>query len=370
MSWHAGCYRKRAGDKFPRFVFGNATRRGNNIILPAEVVPKHWKEDYDYGRLGDAYMCPFQCDICHFRNLKRRDPQGSNVQDVRLLVAIRRANLDAFWGRASSTVEGNQRVLKRLIEIGKGEYGLKNFLPPMGPHPVEDLWGMGLAVTLLGKSLDKGRHSLHVQFQTVRKTRAAFSNLLWGASVHTLTMGVMARDVMKTFLTDNPAYSLWFERFANGMHSRMGDDIRQNIGITRKQMKHLLARVDTDFLEWEGDVDKARFFCRAGLFFISAYLGSLRGEEVPRIVRKEFIDLNKESLVHPETPHCVLPLFGRFKGDRNVASCYVFRIVTKFRSGLDMQRWVKRSMDLESEKRAFYLFSDVQGKQEAKRIYL
>ena len=46
-------------------------------------------------RHGDHLLFPFQCDLCYFRNLTNRDP-GQSVECVRLIVAIRRANLDAF----------------------------------------------------------------------------------------------------------------------------------------------------------------------------------------------------------------------------------------------------------------------------------
>ena len=49
-------------------------------------------------RNGDHLMIPFKCELCHYRNLKKMDPVGDK-EDVTLLRAIRRANLDAFWSR-------------------------------------------------------------------------------------------------------------------------------------------------------------------------------------------------------------------------------------------------------------------------------
>jgi hypothetical protein len=48
-------------------------------------------------RNGDNLLIQFQCDVCHFRNIKRRDPRIGDRKDVRLLKDIRVANLDAFW---------------------------------------------------------------------------------------------------------------------------------------------------------------------------------------------------------------------------------------------------------------------------------
>ncbi len=44
----------------------------------------------------DNLVKPFQCDLCHFRNLFGRDPVINLGQDVRVLKFIRRANLDAL----------------------------------------------------------------------------------------------------------------------------------------------------------------------------------------------------------------------------------------------------------------------------------
>ena len=46
---------------------------------------------------------PFQYDLYHFRNLTQRDRYQSGA-DVKLVVDIRCANLDAFWAREPGTV--------------------------------------------------------------------------------------------------------------------------------------------------------------------------------------------------------------------------------------------------------------------------
>ena len=47
-------------------------------------------------RDGDFLPTPFQCDICHFRNIQGRDPSCLDVKDVRLLQDIRHANINAL----------------------------------------------------------------------------------------------------------------------------------------------------------------------------------------------------------------------------------------------------------------------------------
>ena len=317
---------------------------------------------YTHGRNGDHMVTPFQCDLCHFRNLFYRDPRLSSSNDKNALVAIRRANIDAFWSRSPGTINNTRTGIKRMLEINETVFGLPDLLPNMGPHPIEDNWGMGLAVVMLHKSLDKGKYRNTVQFETVRKVRSAYSNV-WGASKHTMTQGVMARDVMKIFVTNCPSHCLWFERFVKGMHCRMGDERRPDVALSRNVMLLLMAYADMDY-EASVTGERKRFIARAGLFYLSTFLGGLRGEEVPRVVRKYFVLLNEESRAHI-TPHCVLPLYGRFKGEGGVARCFVLRICCKSKHGFDMAKWVDKTVDNEYDKVNMYLFSDEQGRKES-----
>jgi hypothetical protein len=199
--------------------------------LVGEVIDQKEDRAFKYARKGDNYMCPFQCDLCQFRNVTGRDPDPSIASDGLLFVAIRRAILDSFWGRAESTVVNNLRDLKKFKSLGVDKLGLKCMLPEMGPFPLGDTWGMGIALVLLERTKDKGKYADTLQFQTARRLRSVYSNL-WGASIHSMTSGVMARDTIKTYVTKCPTYCVWFERFIKGMHSRMGDDRRPDAAIT------------------------------------------------------------------------------------------------------------------------------------------
>ena len=70
--------------------------------------------------------------------------------------------------------------------------GLDNLLPVMGPFPLEDTFGMVLAVGMLIRSMGKGRYQSTLQFESVKKMRSSFSNM-WHASKFTLTTNVMDR---------------------------------------------------------------------------------------------------------------------------------------------------------------------------------
>ena len=145
-------------------------------------------------RNGDHLMISLQCELCHFRDLKGLDSVKGDA-DIRLLMTIRCATLDAFWAREPSTVEGTRRDSKKTMEISQS-LSLDDTLPEMGPFALKDTKGMGLAVCILIRSLDKGRHQSTLQYESVRKLHSVYSNV-WHAFKHTITTSVMAQDVRK-----------------------------------------------------------------------------------------------------------------------------------------------------------------------------
>ena len=45
-------------------------------------IPKYEDEEsYLVARKGDDLMCMFQCDLCHFRNMESRNPDGGGTDE-------------------------------------------------------------------------------------------------------------------------------------------------------------------------------------------------------------------------------------------------------------------------------------------------
>jgi hypothetical protein len=91
-------------------------------------------------RVGVHVLCPFQCELCHFRNMQGRSlMKGAGVLNVaETIELIRRANLDAFWSRELTTIGQNLSKVNRVLQISH-ELGLdKPPVPRLGPWPVED----------------------------------------------------------------------------------------------------------------------------------------------------------------------------------------------------------------------------------------
>ena len=248
----------------------------DRIVLPQEeggfdLTSEEDKQRHKVARNGDHLLISFQYKLCHFRNLKGLDP-GKCDADIRLLRTIRRATLDAFWAREPSTVEATRRDSKKIVETSQS-LGLDDTLPEMRPFPLHDIQGMGLAVCILVRSLDKGRYQSTLQYKSVRKLRSAYSNV-WYASKHTLTTSVMAQDVRKTYVTSCPSYSLWFARFMTGMHKRMGDIVKQDKTVTLDVIHRLVEGLEEDLLT-ELEPAAKENISDAALFILASFLGGI-----------------------------------------------------------------------------------------------
>jgi hypothetical protein len=88
--------------------------------------------------VGDDVLCPFQCELCHFRNMQRRSPmKGTGVlNDAETIDLIRRANLDAFWSREPTTIGHNFSKVNRVLQIYPELSLDKPPVPRLGPWPV------------------------------------------------------------------------------------------------------------------------------------------------------------------------------------------------------------------------------------------
>jgi hypothetical protein len=102
-----------------------------------ELLEPRGERRFLEARAGNHLMMPFQCELCHFRNVRLCDPGSQSAIDREFLEYIRRALLDAFWARETSTVKNNLANAKMLMKF-IDRLSLPVMLPPMGPFPLDD----------------------------------------------------------------------------------------------------------------------------------------------------------------------------------------------------------------------------------------
>ena len=84
----------------------------------------------------------FQCDLCHFINMKGRDLIKGSNKDKKLIIDIRRVSLEAFWSREPGTVKGNLTIMRKMGMMDREDLGLGYWFPHLGPYLLKDEMGM------------------------------------------------------------------------------------------------------------------------------------------------------------------------------------------------------------------------------------
>ena len=278
-AWHAKCYHQHEKDNFPVLEAGDL----DDALMDSEGHgeleddPLRFKEARD----GNHYLCPFQCDLCSFFNLKGRYPREHSEQDKLLAVCIRRSNLDAFWSRERSTVDKNLRELRGLKTLAD-TIGLKHPLPNRGPFPIGDFSGLGPACLMLMKTLKEGKNSKNIQYETARKVRSTIGNFM-----HTLpggtglsTMGSGDRSAL--MFTASPTNYYWYKRFLSGCHRRMGDVWIPDRAMALEEIHEGLAILEQ---EWKSAAQGQRRLeiALTGALVVIGFCAALRGEEIPLV---------------------------------------------------------------------------------------
>lgn len=314
-------------------------------------------------RDGDHLLTPFQCDLCCFRNLQQRDPLPTLPQDQLLLCCIRRANLDAVWGRESHTVAATLRGVRHMVRLW-GKLGLAPTFPALGPYPVSDSLGMSVAIAMLMKTLEPGRYNVqYQQFETVRKLRAAFSNVYMASFEGVTSLRTVGGDRAKHHLTHSPTQSLWFERFAQGCIRRMGQDVRQDWAIPLSAMLGLFQVLEEEWADTsEADLGTLERLASIGAYSIIAFCGSFRGSEV-FLTDLHGLRKHLEASKEQQRDHVIIPLLGRFKGEQN-SRYHLAPLASVTSSGLQVQLWVDRLVTVREKEGRIQgpAFCDAQGR--------
>jgi hypothetical protein len=204
-----------------------------------EDDPRRFKEARD----GDYLMTPFQCPECHFFNITKRLPVGSNHVDTLDLMCIQRVILDSFWARERSTVNLNRLEGKKFLAMQR-RLGFKvDFLPPKGPYPKTDEWGMAIACGMLLRSKAPGKNSATIQYETLSKQRSFYSNF-----AHTCQGGVGS-----TFFKDDGTGASVSNSKTNQVHRRMGDVWMPDRALSQFELKSCFEVLESKWKTFERD---------------------------------------------------------------------------------------------------------------------
>ena len=237
--------------------------------------------------------------------------------------------------------------------------GLTPPLQPLGPMPLSDSAGMGIAIGMQLKSITaKGRIIADPQYATVRGVRGT-ALLNWQA----LPFGVgegssFEKGKGRVRPTSCPTQLDWFYYFCLGMELRMGSQTQSDQAVRIGAIVHLLHLIKSDAqcAEDNGYVADANYLWKVGAYVCVLTAASLRGHEGFYVelagLRKQLskgntgtipdrLLITKEVVLLEEVcanlPHVTVTLLGHFKGETKVDH-HLIAIASVTQSGLK-PRW-------------------------------
>lgn len=228
------------------------------------------------------------------------------------------------------------------------------------------MFGLGFNMTLR-RSLDSGRYQDHIQYDTTRRIRVRFSSY-WHASNEVSNTAVISNDAVKLRATTAVVYGQWFESFMKGMHSRMGDDVRPDLGIAIEVMHEILRLLDLEFeLSW--NFEEKKRVVELGFLCVIGFSAALRGEEI-MVIDLHSLSVHLEDAVSHTLPFVPISLLGRFKGETGSRQHYM-PVVTKTRSGLDNYKWSRRIIDIRRQegRERGWMFEDKDKKRQKSNYF-
>ena len=257
-------------------------------------------------------------------------------------------NLDVIWSREPSTISKNISYLNNLIVTCEGS-GFTPQLPSLGPFPLKDEVGIAVAFSMLLHSTRPGRHSkLYTQFATIRKQRSAFSNLFHASKEGATTCQVLsAGHQTSARITTCPTNSIWFGRWSSGCETRMGYILKRNKAVSIDLLIGLINSFKRDIQSAEPCTWNRQKLCMGLAFTVISFAASLRGSEglktdfkmLERLLEKGKDPSHKKAEAAPSrehhkvTPHVILPLRGRFKGEKGEL-CHLIPLANRSKSGI------------------------------------
>lgn len=294
---------------------------------------------------GSFLVVPFQCDICWFRSLQKREPQQGSYQDTRILAYIRRVNLDLIWSRAPGTIASTRDNIKMMIRMWR-ELGISIDLPALGPWPLEDKVGFRLALAQVRYSQRPGTNAgTHLQFDTVRKMRTAYNH------VHEVGKAIRAEEVTgfkglkgEIFGASNsPTDSRFFQLFTRGLLLRLGKQTRSNWGLDFNALHVILNNLQGEIEDPNTSAKDRREMIMLGSFFVISFVCALRGNETFLVEAEGLQKMIDKGRVENESSieHVVIPLLGRFKNEEG-ERWHVMVSVPETDSKLQVREWVEK----------------------------
>ena len=235
---------------------------------------------YLVGRNVDWILAPHQCEKCWFVNLCVRFPGSGSLADSQTLEVLRRGNLDIFWSRSTSTINGMLGYAKEMI-IRSREAGKAVPLPAITYWPMGDEVRMGVVIQVLEKSLSNGRNGRnYLQFNTFRHLQAVALDIYSSiASAHSSRYSLNYCCGSFLHMYEGTIQSSLMERFDWGTKKRMPEDSGRNKPLKYLVINYTLNDIVHEWVVSDTDQKRKRYLLMTASYTCVIYGYSVRGYE-------------------------------------------------------------------------------------------
>lgn len=227
------------------------------------------------------------------------------------------------------------------------QIGVTPDLPQLGPWPLSDKVGFRLALAQLKMSQRKGTNcSTHLQFDTVRKLRTAYSHIHESSSSSVLSLVNSFRTQLgKVFSnSSSPTQSLFYVRFAYGMLLRMGRQTVHNTALDYLLLHKILQNINRSLEEVNLNAKRRRWLIMVGGYLVVSFVLALRGNEGFMVEAGGLISFVDDGKMEEES-FVVIPLLGSFKNEEG-ERWHTMLSVSETKSGFQVRNWVEKIVEI------------------------
>jgi hypothetical protein len=224
-------------------------------------------------------------------------------------------NLDALWGKETTTINSTTRAVRQTVTLLQ-PLGIQPQYPALGPFPLEDNLGYGVAVAMLLKSLEPGRYDTYQQFATIHKLRAGYHNVYMSSCLGANSLRSVGGDKAKHYLNTCLTHSGWFEMFALGCLRRMGQEVHQDRAVSLLVMHALMSQFSK---EWDAtpatNPCQRLWIASLASYCVVCFCGSFRGPEgflVDLYGLCKYLNTTRHT---SELAYVIIPLLGKVKNE-------------------------------------------------------
>ena len=145
----------------------------------------------------------------------------------------------------------------------------------IGSFQIRNEWGVKVACGKAVRSLDCGRDAKTVQFGTV-KNMQTFIYTYSHASRDGMGCAFMSDNGTSACISNSTMNLLWFKRFMQGLHQRMGNVWLQDKSVSRYVIRACFSGLEENWVDNYSKLSISKAVC----IILTGCYGGLRGEKL------------------------------------------------------------------------------------------